>query len=116
MKKKINKYLLVTATLTLVATVLISVAIFHNMYQEQVINDMKIYANLLKGLVNSGEEMRQEYTDYNSDLRITVISEDGEVIYDDEVENGEMENHGDRPEIEQAETYGSGYSIRHSIL
>ena len=53
MKKKINKYLLVTATLTLVATVLISVAIFHNMYQEQVINDMKIYANLLKGLVNS---------------------------------------------------------------
>ena len=114
MKKKINKYLLVTATLTLAATLLISVAIFHNMYQDQVINDMKIYANLLKGLVNSGEEMRRDYKDYNSDLRITVISQEGEVIYDDEVEDQALENHGNRPEIEQARTYGSGYAIRHS--
>ena len=114
MKKKINKYLLVTAALTLTATLLISVVIFHHMYQEQVINDMKIYANLLRGLVSSGEEMKRSYTDYNKELRITVISQDGEVIYDDEVENQDLENHGNRPEIEQAETYGSGYAIRHS--
>ena len=114
MKKKINKYLLVTAALTLAATLLISVVIFHHMYQDQVINDMKIYANLLRGLVSSGEEMKRSYTDYNKELRITVISQDGEVIYDDEVENQDLENHGNRPEIEQAETYGSGYAIRHS--
>ena len=58
MKKKINKYLLVTVSLTLVATLLMAVAIFHHMYREQILDDMRTYAEVISGMVNSGEEMK----------------------------------------------------------
>ena len=46
--------------------------------------------------------------------RITVISSDGVVLADSEVDASGMENHLDRPEIVQAKAQGSGSSIRKS--
>lgn len=47
-------------------------------------------------------------------LRITVIYNDGEVIFDNEKSQGSMENHFERPEIVQARIKGVGFSSRHS--
>lgn len=47
-------------------------------------------------------------------LRITLISRDGEVIYDNTVEGTMSENHSVRPEIVLAKTKGSGSNIRTS--
>jgi len=46
--------------------------------------------------------------------RITVISSEGVVLADSEVNASGMENHLDRPEIVQAKAQGSGSSIRKS--
>ncbi len=114
MKKKINTYLLLTVFLTLAATLIIVVAIFHHMYRSQVINDMKTYSDLLLGMASSGEELAGRYTETGSELRITVIGRDGTVEFDNRAQESGLENHAGRPEVVAAEQTGSGYSIRHS--
>ena len=113
MKKKINRYLLTTAFLTLVATLLMVVAIFHHMYKEQVIDDMRTYALLLQGMAASGEELEAHYTNPDPELRVTVIEQDGTVIFDSSTGTS-VENHADRPEFQEAEQAGEAYSVRHS--
>jgi two-component system phosphate regulon sensor histidine kinase PhoR len=52
-----------------------------------------------------------------SRARITIISAQGEVLGDSEVKPGELkelDNHGDRPEVQQALHTGQGSSIRYS--
>src|ERR1700674_3227418 len=52
-----------------------------------------------------------------SRARVTIISAQGEVLGDSEVKPGdlkELENHGDRPEVQQALHTGQGSSIRYS--
>lgn len=114
MKKKINRYLILTVFLTLVATLIMAVAIFHHMYREQIVEDMKTYAQLISGMVTSGEELERQYTDPQPDLRVTVISTDGTVTYDSKAGSDQMSNHSDRPEIKKAEKSGEGYAVRHS--
>ena len=53
----------------------------------------------------------------DADLRLTVTDASGTVIHDSHFggnELADLDNHGDRPEIEAAESSGSGVSIRHS--
>ncbi|MDO5408424.1 MAG: ATP-binding protein [Eubacteriales bacterium] len=50
--------------------------------------------------------------DGNSINRITWVDTDGEVLYDSYAASGELENHGDRPEIRQALQTGAGHSTR----
>ncbi len=44
--------------------------------------------------------------------RVTIIAEDGTVIYDSD--SNTQENHADRPEIQDALSYGVGESVRYS--
>ncbi len=49
------------------------------------------------------------------DLRITIINFEGKVLYDDKMSADSLDNHRNRPEIEQALKKGSGFNIsRHS--
>ncbi len=130
MKKKIHRYLLLTTFLTLAATLVLAVAIFHNMYRERIIDDMRTYADVLGSMVSSGEELAQRYQSNMADakrertesagegtaftLRVTAISADGEVLYDSQTDDGVMENHAQRPEFIEAKEKGEGYSVRHS--
>ncbi|MDO4322690.1 MAG: ATP-binding protein [Lachnospiraceae bacterium] len=114
MKKKINLYLLLTVFLTLAATLFMAVAIFHHMYREQIVDDMQTYAEVISGMISSGEEMNERYTNPQPELRVTVIDKDGTVIYDSQAGQESMSNHSDRPEIREAEESGEGYSVRHS--
>ena len=50
----------------------------------------------------------------NEDLRITIIDADGTVVYDNEANDIEMDNHKDRPEIESALKNGEGSDVRKS--
>ncbi len=113
MKKKINRYLLLTVSLTLVATLFMAVAIFHHMYREQIIEDMETYASVLNGMARSGEELGLRYKDPVEDMRVTVIDSGGSVLFDSQAGNT-LGNHGDRPEVIEAEAGGSGYAVRHS--
>lgn len=65
----------------------------------------------------SGQEFLQHLSsrgDGNSINRITWIDEDGSVLYDSYADNVTMENHSDRPEVQQALEKGQGESTRYS--
>ena len=49
-----------------------------------------------------------------SDRRITWIAADGTVLYDTQADAGQMENHKDRTEIQDALRLGQGQSSRYS--
>ena len=71
---------------------------------DDILEDPQRFAELLNGyLEDSGE-----------DMRVTVLDPDGNVLGDSETEEGERENHLDRPEIQQALRTGRGYDIRES--
>lgn len=129
MKKKISKRLLGTATLAILATVLLTVAVCYHMFKNQVMEDLKVYAKMVSCLAEqTGEAANKDYLSemlgegsekYQADLledhiRITLIAEDGSVIYDTESVPEKMENHKDRPEIKQAAAYGEGSEVRKS--
>ena len=114
MKKKINRYLLLTVFLSLSTTLLMAIAVFHHMYREQIIGDMKTYGEVLSGMISSGEELRDHYRSPDSDIRITAISAGGDVVYDSQAGNETLGNHADRPEVKEAEETGEGYAVRHS--
>jgi len=50
-----------------------------------------------------------------SGVRVTVIASDGKVLADSQSNIQTMENHADRPEIQEAFAKGEGQSSRHSI-
>ncbi len=50
----------------------------------------------------------------NADSRITYVDESGKVLYDNEADVENMENHGQRKEIREAELNGEGEDKRMS--
>lgn len=114
MKRKINRYLIWAVLLTMVATLVTTVMIFHHMYRKQVIQDLRLQAKLLCCAFATGEELGEHITNPPEEMRITVICSDGEVIYDSQAELKTMENHGNRSEIQEAEQNGEGYAVRES--
>lgn len=64
------------------------------------------------GVEQQGAEYLQNVSDKNS--RITYIDQDGTVLFDNEADVSEMENHKDREEFQKAEKYGAGESSRYS--
>ncbi len=113
MKKKINTWMVLTVFVTLVATLFIAVAIFRNMYKEQVLSEMRTCAALISSLSTSPEELSEQYTEDVAGLRVTLIDEDGTVVYDSDV-SGTLENHADREEVQEAEADGEGWTTRYS--
>ncbi|GHS93603.1 two-component sensor histidine kinase [Bacteroidia bacterium] len=76
------------------------------------------YANLINEelRVENGElfvDFNSQFSTLNSQLRLTLIDRQGNVLYDNEIkETSQMENHAQRPEIKTAREKGKGRDIR----
>lgn len=117
MKRKINNRLIGTATLAILATLLLTVAVCYNSFKGQVMEDLKGYAGIISRQVVSEQQdyLVAEQEELNKEkVRVTLIAEDGTVIFDTDADAGEMENHSNRPEVESAFTSGEGSIIRQS--
>lgn len=130
MKRKINKRLMGTATLAILATLLLTVAVCYKLYKEQVLDDLNIYAKtvgylLCKESESAGtDDGRQESIAQTLDgwgeetsrglVRMTLIAQDGTVLYDTIAKAETMENHSNRPEVKEALISGEGSAIRKS--
>lgn len=126
MKQKIN------LRLTLIALAAIFLAtggitmVYYNIFQTQVKNDLAIYTRLLADTgvfqeAYAGVEDVNAYVENTAlrelrreNPRITWISADGTVLYDNGADVSGLPNHLDRPEIQQAIGTGSGEIVRRS--
>ena len=76
--------------------------VFYDLFQTQVQDDLSANAIVLKntGIFHSGNE-KAIHMDYR-ELRVTWISSDGTVLYDNDADVGTMDNHMSRPEVKNA--------------
>lgn len=101
MKKKINKMMILIATVTILLTMVLITVVYYDLFRRQVLEDLKSYGSLLKSC-SSVEEIKENGVPVESDLRLTLIGSDGQVLYDNEADSVAMGNHASRPEIQEA--------------
>ena len=116
MKKKINRQLMFLSSLAIAITLLLMAAVFHRIFQVQVLEDLKLYAYALADGRTKGDGYGylDRYYHGKEHVRATVITPHGEVLYDSNADVGGMDNHAERPEVADAVRYGEGSCIRQS--
>ncbi|MDD6333406.1 MAG: ATP-binding protein [Clostridia bacterium] len=118
MKQKINLRLIGTAVIAVLATAVGITFIYYGLFKKQVQEDLRINAEILvdTGAFSTGVESKvineSEFPIEN--LRVTWIGADGTVLYDNDNNPQDMQNHFDRPEVQNALDKGSGECIRKS--
>ncbi len=126
MRKKINRYLIGLSIAVVIAAMLSMTAVFYTLFQRQVRNDLRVNAEILRdtGLFDRGKlsdenekemfQLLRNGLGQTDALRVTWIDLDGTVLYDNDTDATQMENHADRPEFTQAIESGEGEITRRS--
>ena len=115
MKRKIQLELLATSALAIVLTLLFALYVFYGLFQKQVVNDLREDALAFQSL-HTFEDIQTIHPDIyalgGENLRITVVDTDGTVLFDTDADSTVMENHIDRPEIQEAFANGEASASR----
>ncbi len=113
MTKKIFRSIFTVALVVLLASIGIATSFLYDYFNDSQINQLKAELSLVADTVN---EVGVEYFEnFDSTVfRFTIVDADGTVLYDTEVNAGEMGNHADREEIIEALETGEGSSSRNS--
>ena len=114
MKRKINIQFAIITMVAIIFTVILSVTVYSELFQREVRENLRICAYELK---NTGffDDPQADYTMKAVDnVRITLIDTDGTVAFDTNASIGELDNHGRRPEIQEAFQNGEGEIMRRS--
>ena len=116
MRKKIHKNLVGIAALAIILTIGLTFWAYFMMLQKQIFQDLQTDVHVLASSDYIVDTLEQNY-DANADgLRITLISKDGSVLYESKGNASKMENHMERPEVQQALKNGEGKATRRSKL
>lgn len=118
MKIRINIRLVGIAILAIIATVIGITIIYYNLFEGQVRSDLSVSAKLLKDTrYFESVDIDVDQIDLSTDLdelRVTWIDKDGAVLYDNDASAEQLQNHFDRPEIQEAFKQGEGEAVRRS--
>lgn len=114
MKKKINLQFLIMSFTAILLTLVISAAVSYEVLKNEVMEELRTYTHILLETDVFETPETVTYDAKTDGLRITVVAKDGTVEYDSDVNAAEMENHEDRPEVEEAFSKGEGKAIRKS--
>lgn len=113
MEEKISYRLFLMGFLGLLFTASLCIFVFHQAFTAQVWEALEKETGLICAF-HTANHAPQELSDFVlEDLRITLISQDGEILFDSATDQP-MENHLSRPEIQQAMATGIGKDKRDS--
>lgn len=113
MTKKIFKSIMAVCTVVLVLGLAFVMGILYRYFGRQISTELEKEASYVaQGIELSGVEYLEKLNGKNA--RITLIDQDGSVLYDSQAEASSMENHGDREEVEEAAETGKGEAVRMS--
>ena len=113
MNKRIFRSILLVAGVVLLASFGIILdclyGYFENVQEGQMRDELSLAVSAVEA---QGESYLVKLKPEN--YRLTWVGEDGGVLYDTQADAGQMENHGDRTEIQDALRLGQGQSSRYS--
>ncbi len=117
MQRRIFRRMAVIALCTAVISAVVAGLLMFNFVQKQTTKDLKEDVLYIAAILDREEDnlsyLRQWELSYN-DSRLTWVRDTGEVLFDSAVLADKMENHLDRPEIQEALETGFGQSQRKS--
>ena len=113
MNKKIFFPSCFVAFTVMIISLAMSTIVLFNQFEKQIEHELKEESELFASVVeDAGVENIADY-DFGS-RRVTVIGNDGGVLFDSQADASQMENHSDREEFKEAVLYGTGMSKRYS--
>lgn len=114
MKRKVYLLLTQIASLAFLCSLVTIAVIFYKGFEEQIFRDLETIAHLYAQLDKETIQEMEEDPFLKKDVRISLISKDGTVLYDNDAEIGNMGNHSDREEVIMAQKSGKGNVVRRS--
>ena len=118
MKRKIYFSFLAMGLVCMIITVLISTWLFWRSMQRQASEEMHVAIGVIaSGITDADRPDRylQGIADAEKgSLRITWINTQGKVLFESDYDKGKMENHLERPEVQEAIRSGQGTAVRES--
>ena len=112
MKKKINSKFMLISAIAIIVMAICAMVLFYDILKKQIFDDLKANAHVISMMKLEDLPDEINYNLNKDGLRITLINEDGTVIYDSMEDESKMENHRERPEIVSA--LGEGRAMRKS--
>ena len=112
MSKKIFRAIFFVSTFFLLISFFVISGILYSEFLENEKSYLRTEIKFLKELLSTQDDFLENFK--SDTYRLTLISEDGEVILDSKANVNDMNNHINRKEIEKAIEIGSGESFRYS--
>ena len=115
MRQEIARYLILAMVITLATVYGLTIFLMYRETSTLVRDNIIQEADYIAEALNiAGEDYLRQLDQVLVSTRVTLISEEGEVLYDTVEDEYTFENHLDRPEIRQALKTGRGTDIRRS--
>ncbi len=115
MRREIRRYILLIMAITLAMVYGLTIFIMYRETSDLVREQITQEADYIAGALNvSGHGYMKELDQALVSTRVTLISKEGDVLYDTDEEEFSFENHLDRPEIRDALEKGRGTDLRRS--
>lgn len=111
MNKKIFETVFLSILLTLILVLGASITVFYNTYENRISDDLMAELRFLAAAADGGADISAVTA---PGRRVTLIGQDGTVIFDSQADYGSMENHLERPEVIEAIERGYGSDRRES--
>ena len=113
MTKRIFRAVFLVSALALAVGLAFLMVVLYQFFGGQLETELKNEASYLSIAVeNDGAKALEELPEHAE--RVTLISKDGDVLFDNRADASEMENHAEREEIREARERGYGQAVRTS--
>ncbi len=114
MKYRLFRQIFIACMLVFALTFGVMMAVLTKYYEQRNRAELRDRANYISSIVNVEGWQFLENMKHTAQTRITVVAENGRVLYDSLVNEDGMENHAAREEIQEALRTGTGESFRYS--
>ena len=115
LKKKIQNSMILVVLTSLILTYGTMIFVVYYQTMEILKDEIQQEADYIEAAVCiSGVSYLEDMDAVRENTRVTLIDASGEVLYDSGKQEEHLENHLDRPEIQEALKSGSGQDVRRS--
>ncbi len=114
MKYRLFRQIFIACMLVFALTFGVMMAVLTKYYEQRNRAELRDRANYISSIVNVEGWQFLESMKHTAQTRITIVAENGRVLYDSIVSEEGMENHASREEIQEALRTGTGESFRYS--
>ena len=116
LQTKIQKNMILIILVTLAIAYAVTTLLVYRQTVDVMEKEVRQEAGYIQAAIEiSGQGYLTELDSADKDTRITLITEQGEVLYDsDQAYEADLENHAGRPEVKEALQDGTGSNVRRS--